>query len=262
MRKKVLFLAALLAFATSQLYSQENNGMLYRSDFRLGITAGTNINLQRNVFMWPDKNCKLTEILDSYKDIPAINVGLYLGHEHDIGSTGKMRLGIDGSICYSIDNWKVDFKNDTNDKITNIKYSVASIAIDEGIYLSYLLTDKLSVHGGINFYEQLLLPTIPLITSDEKEPPLVPQTTKQKKHPEGIGIKAGARLRVGAAYNFNTLLFVSGNLFYSVPFYNTTTAKKLTIEHNLAGEGNMGLIGKYRDFIQNVGVMFTFGFKL
>ena len=188
--------------------------MLYRSDFRLGITAGTNINLQRNVFMWPDKNCKLTEILDSYKDIPAINVGLYLGHEHDIGSTGKMRLGIDGSIGYSIDNWKVDFKNDTNGKITNITYSVASIVIDEGIYLSYLLTDKLSVHGGINFYEQLLLPTIP------------------------------------------------GNLFYSVPFYNTTTAENLTIEHNLAGEGNMGLIGKYRDFIQNVGVMFTFGFKL
>lgn len=262
MRKKVFFLAALYAFATSQLYSQENNGMLYRSDFRLGITVGANMNLQRNVFMWPDKNCKLTEVLDTYKDIPAVNVGLYLGHEHDVGSTGKMRLGIDGSICYSIDNWKVDFKNDTNDKITNIKYSVASIAIDEGIYLSYLLTEKLSVHGGINLYEQFLLPTIPLITSEEKNSPLVPQTTKQKKNPEGIGIKAGARLRVGAAYNFNNLLFVSGNIFYSVPIYNTTTAENFTLEHNLAGEGNMGIVGKYRDYIQNVGVMFTIGFKL
>ena len=262
MRKKILFLAALFAIATSQLYSQENNGMLYRSDFRLGLTVGTNMNLQRNVFMWPDKNCKLTEELGTYKDIPAIQGGLYLGHEHDVGKTGKMRLGIDGSICYSIDNWTVDFKNDTNGKLTNLKYSVASLVIDEGVYLSYLLTDKISVHGGINFYEMLVFPTIPAITSDEKKNPLVPQTTKQKKNPEGIGIKAGARLRVGAAYNISTLLFVAGNLYYSVPFYNTTTAEPFHIEHDLAGEGNMGVVGKYRDYIQNVGVMFTFGFKL
>lgn len=275
MRKKVLFLAALLAFATSQLYSQENNGMLYRSDFRIGLTAGTNINLSRSVFLWPDVNCKLTEVQGSFKDRPAIVYGIYLGHEHDVGQTGKLRLGIDGSIGNAMEYWKVDFKNDTNASITSIKNTLTSIYINEGVYLSYLLTDKIAINGGIDFYEALILPNFMQISSVDKnggtiESPLYAETMpdpsedpkKIIKDAIELNFKVSARLKVGATYNINSLLFVSANAYYTVPVYLTLTDSEFKIAGDIYGMSQMGVVGKYRSYIQNLGIMFTFGFKL
>ena len=275
MRKKVLFLAALFAIATSQLYSQENNGLLYRSDFRIGLTAGTNINLSRSVFLWPDVNCKLTEVQGSFKDRPAIVYGIYLGHEHDVGQTGKLRLGIDGSIGNAMEYWKVDFKNDTNASITSIKNTLTSIYINEGVYLSYLLTDKIAINGGIDFYEALILPNFMQISSVDKnggtiESPLYAETMpdpsedpkKIIKDAIELNFKVSARLKVGATYNINSLLFVSANAYYTVPVYLTLTDSEFKIAGDIYGMSQMGVVGKYRSYIQNLGIMFTFGFKL
>ena len=275
MRKKILFLAALFAIATSQLYSQENNGLLYRSDFRIGLTAGTNINLSRSVFLWPDVNCKLTEVQGSFKDRPAIVYGIYLGHEHDVGQSGKLRLGIDGSIGNAMEYWKVDFKNDTNASITSIKNTLTSIYINEGVYLSYLLTDRIAINGGIDFYEALILPNFMQISSVDKnggtiESPLYAETMpdpsedpkKIIKDAIELNFKVSARLKVGATYNINSLLFVSANAYYTVPVYLTLTDSEFKIAGDIYGMSQMGVVGKYRSYIQNLGIMFTFGFKL
>ena len=271
MRKKILFLAALFAFATSQLYSQENNGLLYRSDFRIGLTAGTNFNLAKSIFMWPDSNCKLTQVPGSFKDRPAFVYGIYLGHEHDIAD-GRLRLGIDGSIGNAMESWTVQFKNDTNASITTIKNSFTSIYINEGVYLSYLLTDRIELIGGLDFYEALLFPQFMEISTVDKngatvESPLyteiIPEDPKDLiKDNFEFNIKVSARLRAGAIYNINSLLFVSANLYYAVPVYLTLTKKNFTIEGDQWGIGHLGVVGKYRNYIQNLGIMFTFGFKL
>lgn len=53
--------------AAGPLFSQVNDGYFFRSDFRIGVTAGANLNLQRSVFMWPDNSTKLTEVPGSFK---------------------------------------------------------------------------------------------------------------------------------------------------------------------------------------------------
>ena len=229
------------------------------------------MNLQRSVFMWPDINCKLTEVQGSFKDKITFSYGLYLGHEHDVGTTGKLRLGIDGSLGYAKGSWAVDFKNDTNASVTSVNNIMASLYANEGVYLSYLLTPKLSLNGGIDFFEAFILPNFMEISTVDKngntvESPLFTQVFNEDetgfKDVFKTGFKVSARLRAGVTYNFNSLLFVSGNIFYSVPVYFSFTKENLTIEGDLYGVGKMGIVSKYRDYIQNLGISFTFGFKL
>ncbi len=270
-----MFLAVLFAAAAGQLFSQTNDGYFYRSDFRIGITAGANLNLQRSVFMWPDTNCKLTEVKGSYKDKTGMAFGIYLGHEHDISDGGHLRLGIDGSIGMAMDGWSIDLENDTNAAITSLKSDMTSIYISEGVYLAYLLTEKIELTGGIEFYEGMVLPeSLEVSTVDKNgksvDSPLIAESfgylineaKNHKKEDPKSGFKVSARLRLGAIYNISNLLFVSANLHYTVPVYYTLTASNFAIEGDPEATEHQGFVGKYRNYIQNVGIMLTFGFKL
>ena len=269
---KKLFISIVIVFATATgyLHSQNYGTFLYESDFRIGVSVGANMNLQRSVYLWPDKNCKLTEVKESFKEKINPMYGLYLGHEKAL-KNDRLRLGIDGNICYSIDTWTVDFLNDTNDGITNIKNQIGTINIDEGMYLSFLINERFSVNAGLSVYESLLFPNLITYSSTDKKGNTVPsplmETFYDSKTGKPVdffkfGFKVGASLRVGATYNINSLLFLSANINYSVPFYNSLSKDPYRFEGDKYGEGHLGIIGSRRDFIQNIRMLVTFGFKL
>ena len=269
-KKLFVSIAIIFAAATNCLHSQTYDTYLYESDFRIGVTVGANMNLQRSVLIWPDINCKLTEVKESFKEKINPMYGIYLGYEKQL-QNNRLRLGVDGNICYHTDTWTVDFINDTNDGITTIKHQTTTISIDEGMYLAFLINDQLAVNAGLSIYESLLFPEITFFSSVDKngqsvDSPLLdeildPKTGKPKEIFK-FGVKVGASLRVGATYHFNDLIFLSGNIHYSVPFYNTIGKDNYTFEGDLYAENNLGLICSRKSFIQNLSLLVTFGFKL
>ncbi len=271
---KKLFVSIVIIFvaAANCLHSQEYDTYLYKSDFRIGVTFGANMNLQRSVLLWPDINCKLTETKDGFKNKLGKSYGIFIGHEKALKNE-RLRWGFDIAPCYSIERWTADFENDTNGNITTIENYIVTIFLDEGFYLSYLLNDRFAINAGLNLYESLIFPIIttfstvdrnggkldnnPLYSEFELMEPDGKKITDMVK----FGFKAGARLRLGATYNINKRLFVSANAYYSLPFYLSFSKDYIHFEGDEYGLGHLGVVGKYKTFVQNAGLMVSFGFK-
>lgn len=273
-RKLLVPILIFFATATSQLHSQQYDTYLYESDFRIGITAGGGINLQRGVLLWPDTNCKLTETREGFKEKLGLSYGIFVGHEKALKNE-RLRWGFDVATLYSREKWTTEFENDTNGNITTITNVLTNLVLDEGFYLSYLINDRLAVNAGINFYETLLLPIVTTFATVDRNGSSVEESPLYSElellDPEGkdnlsdifkIGIKIGARLRIGATYNINELLFISANAYYSLPFYFSFSKEYIHFEGDIYGLGHLGVVGKYKNFVQNAGLMISFGFKL
>ena len=274
MSKKLLVsIVIIFVAATNWLHSQEYDTYLYESDFRIGVTVGANMNLKRSVLLWPDTNCKLTETRDGFKNKLGMSYGIFIGHEKALKNP-RLRWGFDVATCYSAEKWTADFENDTNGSITTIMNNLTTFVLDEGFYLAYLINDRFAVNAGINLYETMIFPIVTTFSTVDRnggnvDSPLYSELElldlEGKKKITDVfkfGIKAGARLRIGATYNINELLFVSANAYYSVPFYFTLTKDYIHFEGDIYGKGHLGVVGKYKNFIQNAGLMISFGFKL
>lgn len=209
---KIVLAAATLFAMTGTEKINAQTFMLWKGDFRMGLSAGVSHNFKAFDLTVPTG---YTLDGDATTAVVTPSIGLYSGMEKKLNR--NLSFGFDATAVYSRPTTYATLKN-TSGNTYDYTFSVNNIMVNEQVYFAFALDRKTQAQFniGAGFFERIMIGGTATSESGASAPACA------FGDGSSFGFNFGADVSTGITYYLSDVFFVKGSVYALIPIISSS----------------------------------------